>query len=124
MEGYSVKIIDASFDLTARDKVRFKAFDDMYQLDTLVTPEEPLLIDVTGYVIAEVHNEKSDNKDYTKFIIVGKDGNNYITGSEPFWNQFKDVYSEMREEEGWQLKVYKRESKNYKGKQFLTCTVA
>lgn len=124
MEGYKVTIIGASKELSGKEKIMYKDFDNMVQLDQAVTEGQGLIVKVAAYVVAEVHNEKSDNKDYTKFILVGDDGTIYITGSEPFWNQFMDIYSDMKDEpEDWNLKIYKRESKNYKGKTFLTCTI-
>jgi hypothetical protein len=125
MTGYDVKIIDSSKELTARERIAFKNFDDAIQLDSAVTPESPrLLIDVEGYVVASVHNDKSDNVDYEKYIIIDKEGQRYITGSQPFFSSFKEIWDEMYEEnEPWSIAVYKRESNNYKGKQFLTCTI-
>lgn len=124
MEGYKVTIVDSSKELSGKEKIMFKDFDNMIQLDQAVTEGDGILLNVTDYVIANVHNERSDNKDYTKYILVADDGQMYITGSEPFWNQFMDIYRDMKDEdEEWSLKIYKRESKNYKGKSFLTCTI-
>lgn len=124
MEGYSVKVIDASRQLTAKEKIAFKDFGLAAQLDDVVT-ETGLIINVKDYVVLQVHNEKSDNKDYTKFLLIDENGEKYITGSEPFWTTFKDIWDEISDdpEVEWSLKVYKLESKNYKGKQFLTCSI-
>ena len=124
MEGYSVKVIDASRQLTAKEKIAFKDFGLAAQLDDVVT-ETGLIINVKDYVVLHVHNEKSDNKDYTKFLLIDENGEKYITGSEPFWTTFKDIWDEISDEPDveWSLKVYKLESKNYKGKQFLTCSI-
>lgn len=124
MEGYSVKVIDASRQLTAKEKIAFKDFGLVTQLDDVVT-ETGLIINVKDYVVLQVHNEKSDNKDYTKFLLIDENGEKYITGSEPFWITFKDIWDEISDEPDveWSLKVYKLESKNYKGKQFLTCSI-
>ena len=124
MEGYSVKVIDASRQLTAKEKIAFKDFGLAKQLDNVVN-EEGLVINVKDYVVLQVHNDKSDNKDYTKFLLIDENGEKYITGSEPFWTTFKDIWDEISDEPEveWSLKVYKMESKNYKGKQFLTCSI-
>lgn len=125
MTGYEVKIIDSSMELSARERISFKNFDEMIALDEAVNAETPrLMIDVSGYVVVSVHNEKSDNVDYDKFIIIDKDGQRYITGSNPFFSSFKEIWDEMDgENEDWGITVYKRESNNYKGKEFLTCTI-
>lgn len=125
MTGYEVKIIESSKELSARERISLKNFDEMIALDDAVNAETPrLMIDVSGYVVASVHNEKSDNVNYNKFIIIDKDGQRYITGSNPFFSAFKEIWDEMDgENEDWGITVYKRESNNYKGKEFLTCTI-
>lgn len=125
MTGYEVKIIDSSKELSARERISLKNFDEMIALDEAVNVETPkLMIDVSGYVVASVHNEKSDNVDYEKYIIIDKDGQRYITGSRAFFYSFKEIWDEMEDEnEDWGITVYKRESNNYKGKEFLTCTI-
>ena len=125
MTGYEVKIIESSKELSARERISLKNFDEMIALDDAVNAETPrLMIDVSGYVVVSVHNEKSDNVDYNKFIIIDKDGQRYITGSNPFFSSFKEIWDEMvGENEEWGITVYKRESNNYKGKEFLTCTI-
>lgn len=125
MTGYEVKIIESSKELSARERISLKNFDEMIALDDAVNAETPrLMIDVSGYVVVSVHNEKSDNVDYNKFIIIDKDGQRYITGSKPFFSSFMEIWDEMLgENEDWGITVYKRESNNYKGKEFLTCTI-
>lgn len=125
MTGYEVKIIESSKELSARERISLKNFDEMIALDEAVNAETPrLMIDVSGYVVASVHNEKSDNVNYNKFIIIDKDGQRYITGSNPFFSTFMEIWDEMcGENEDWGITVYKRESNNYKGKEFLTCTI-
>lgn len=125
MTGYAVQIIDSSKELSARDRISLKNFDEMIALDEAVNAETPrLIIDVSDYVVASVHNEKSDNVDYEKYIIIDKAGQRYITGSQPFFSSFKEIWDEMEgENEDWGITVYKRESNNYKGKEFLTCTI-
>lgn len=125
MTGYEVKIVDSSNELTARERISLKNFDEMIPLDESVNDETPKLkIDVLGYVVASVHNENSDNVDYEKYIIIDKAGQRYITGSKPFFSSFKEIWDEMKcENEDWGITVYKRESNNYKGKLFLTCSI-
>lgn len=127
MTGYSVKIVETSKELTARERIKLKATDDCVSLDE-ATKDGAVLITVDGFAVLEVHNEKSDNKDYTKYILMDKDGTRYITGSNPLWTSFMDIYDEVAgedlEAEPLQIRVYQRESKNYKGKAFLTCNIA
>ena len=125
MADYSVSIVESSKELTGKERVALKNLDDCVSLDDAITPDTPkVVIDVKDYVILNVHNEKSDSKDYEKYIIYDKSGTRYITGSHPFFTTFEEIFSEMKDDdEEWSLVVYKRESNNYKGKQFLTCTI-
>ena len=126
MTGYEVKITESSKEFTARERIALKNFDDMVAIDEAVNAENPrLMIDVEAYAIADVHNEKSDNVNYRKYILIDKTGQKYITSSEPLFTSFKEIWDEMTgEPEEWSLTVYKRESNNYKGKSFLTCTIS
>lgn len=129
MTGYSVKIVDASKELTKKERVMLKDTGDALKLDEIIQGE-PIIINPDYWVKLTVHNEKSDNIDYPVYLIVDKNGTKYATGSEAFWTTFSDIWDEMTDEmtgdgndEEWQLKCYKLDSKNYKGKQFLTCSV-
>lgn len=124
MEGYTVTIKETSKDLTARERLMMKDRSNATPLDSAVTVDTPLVIIPDSYAVLSIHNESSDNPDYEKYMIVDKNGQKYITGSVNFWNSFKSIWDEMsKEDEEFQIEVYKLESKNYKGKQFLTCSI-
>lgn len=122
MTGYNVSIRSASKELTAREKIRFKDTTASASLDEVVQVGSPLIITPVNYAVLEIHNEKSDNKDYVKYVIEDSDGNLYTTGSESFFTTFYDINADMEGEE-YQLEIYKRPSKNYSGKYFITCTI-
>lgn len=126
MEGYSVKILKAPDTLTARDKIRIKDTTNAASLDELTQQgESPVIIDYDYHVILAVHNEKSDNKDYNKIVVVDKAGNKFVTGSEAFLTSLEEIVEEMADagETDFQIEVYRKESKNYKGKSFITCSI-
>lgn len=123
MEGYSVTIVNSSKELTAKERIKLKDTTGAIKLDE-VTQVESIAIYPTAYAVLAIHNEKSDNKDYENYIIEDKDGNRYVTGSQSFWNSFCDIAKEMENEsEEWGIRVYRVPSKNYKGKEFLTCSI-
>lgn len=125
MTGYSVKISSSSKELTKKERVMLKDTGDALKLDEVIQGE-PIIINPDYWVTLMVHNEKSDNVDYLVYLIVDKNGTKYVTGSESFWTTFSDIWDEMTgdvNDEEWQLKCYKLDSKNYKGKQFITCSV-
>lgn len=124
MADYKATVEAASWEMSAREKLRYTDFTDVIQIDE-ATQAGDIIIDVDKWAVINVHNEKSDTVDYVKYVIIDKDDQVYVTGSESFWNSFKQIYEVMSEEGEtvYSIKVYRRESKNYKGKDFLTCRI-
>ena len=123
MTGYSVEIEETSKDLSAKERIKIKDTTDAIKLDE-VTQGGAIIIYPAMYAVLDIHNEKSDSVDYKNYIIVDKDGTKYVTGSTSFWSSFMNIYEEMSgEQEDWSIKVYRAPSKNYKGKDFITCSI-
>ena len=123
MTGYSVSIAKASRELTAKERIQLKDTTDALKLDE-VTQTEAIIIKPRLYAELDIHNEMSDNKDYKNYIVVDEAGQKYVTGSDSFWTSFMDIAREMENEtEEWAIKVYRMPSKNYKGKEFITCSI-
>lgn len=123
MANYEVKIVESSKQLSAKERIQLKDTTDSVKLDK-ATQVENIIIDVDFYAELAIHNEKADDKDYSTYVIVDKDGTRYTTGSPSFWSSFCNIYDEMADEtEAWTLKVYRMPSKNREGKDFITCSV-
>lgn len=123
MIGYFVKIVNASKELSARDRVAVKDTTNAIALDD-ATKDSPLVIAIDYYVELAVHNEKSEDKDYKKYVVVDKSGNKFVTGSESFFTAMLEIMEEMSDSgEDFEIQVYRMPSKNYKGKEFLTCSI-
>ena len=124
MEGYEVKVKECSKNLTGKERVAIKDISNAVKLDSVVTPNASIEIIPDFTATLDVHNENAENKDYTIFVIVAKDGTKYITSSRSFITSFKGIEEEMmNEEDEWGIEVYKIESKNFKGRHFLTCSI-
>ncbi len=123
MEGYATRIIEASKELSKKEAVMLKDTSDCLKLDE-VLKDGAITFKPEYYAVVGIHNEKSDNKDYQVYVVVDETGNKYATSSESFFTSFKDIYSDMCDsDEEWALKVYKLDSKNYTGRQFITCSI-
>lgn len=125
---YKAKVADASRELTAKEKIMLKDTSNAFSLDELTQEaqfnNEKLILNIDYYVTIDVHNDKADDKDYQQFILVDKDGKKYYTGSTSFINNFIDIFEELTEAgEEVTIEIYRKESKNYKGKEFITCSV-
>lgn len=124
LTGYSVEIVQCSTELSHKERVKIKDTTDAIKLDE-VTQEQEVIIKPAMYAVLAIHNEKSENGDYNVYVVVDEDGTKYTTGSESFWTSFMNIYEEMRDETGeeWAVKAYRVPSKNYKGKDFITCSI-
>lgn len=124
MTGYNVSIKEVSKELTARERIMLKDTTNAIKLDEVAGSESPLVITPVAYAVLSIHNDKSDNVDYENYIIMDADGTKFVTGSPSFWSSFMGIWEEMKDEsEEYSIEVYKRDSKNYKGKQFITCSI-
>lgn len=123
MNGYEVKIVNCNKELTAREGIKLKDTTNAVALDE-ATEGSSLVISPSIWAELEIHNErnKDGNVDYKKYIIIDEAGTKYVTGSESFWASFLDIAVAMGEE-AFDVEAYKVDSKNYKGKQFISCSI-
>ena len=126
---YSTKIVSTSRELTVKEKITLKDFNDCVGLDTVVINEQGFIIDPDVIVEVQVHNERAkDDKDYTTIVILDKDGTKYSTSSNSLRDSISDIMDELADLEetdraDLKIKIFKKPSKNYSGKYFLTATV-
>lgn len=126
---YSVKIQHSTKELTARERVKIKDTGNATALDSIVGDNDKLVIGYSYHAILAIHNEKGEDKDYTNVVVVDREGNKFYTGSDSFLKSLTEIVDEMHDaaEDGvveeFDIEVYRRESKNYKGKTFITCSL-
>lgn len=121
--AYSVSIKEASRELSAKERIMLKDTTSAVKLDQ-ATQAEDIHISVDSYAILNIHNDKATPTDYENYIMLDRNGTKYVTGSQSFWNAFMDIFTEMKDEpEEWSIRVYRRPSKNYSGKDFITCAI-
>lgn len=124
MTGYSVKVVECTKDLTAKERVKIKDTTNAIKLDD-ATQGGAIVIAYAYHAVLAIHNEKLDDPDYRQYIVVDTAGNKYVTGSESFFTAMTEIVDEMSAagETDYELEVYRMDSKNYKGKQFITCSI-
>lgn len=124
MDEFTVEIKETSAELTKKERVKMKDTTNAVKLDEVTAEGASICIAPKSYVVLSIHNPKSkDRPDYENIVILDRDGSKYVTGSPSFIKNFFEIWAEMADEEDWEIEVYKRDSKNYKGKQFLTCSI-
>ena len=122
---YIVKITDSSRELTAREKLKFADTQACISLDTQIDENGgKFVFKPVDYVCLDIHNERSENVDYTKFIVIASDGNMYVTGSQTFKDSFIQIMEVMKDsgETDFEIECYKVKSKNYNGS-FIKCSI-
>lgn len=120
---YKATIRETSREFTAKERIMFKDTANANKLDEMIDAHGAVTVSVADYVILDVHNDEAkDRKDYTKIVIVDTEGEKYVTGSESFVRAFKDIYDELAGEQ-FIISCFKKDSKNYAGKQFMTCSL-
>ena len=123
---YKSEILETSMNLESKlEIVAMKDVTDCILLEQYVNSNDgEVIIAPKDYVKLHVMNDKSESKEYNILIIVTQDGTKYKTGSESFERAFMDIFNELKDETSeWQIKVFGKPSKNYSGKNFLTCSV-
>ena len=121
--AYSASIKEASRELSAKERIMLKDTTSAVKLDQ-ATQVEDIHISVDSYAVLNIHNDKATPTDYENYIILDRNGTKYVTGSQSFWNAFMDIFTEMENEsEEWSIRVYRHPSKNYSGKDFITCAI-
>lgn len=121
--AYSASIKESSRELSAKERIMLKDTTSAVKLDQ-ATQVEDIHISVDSYAILNIHNDKATPTDYENYVILDRNGTKYVTGSQSFWNAFMDIFTEMENEsEEWSIRVYRHPSKNYSGKDFITCAI-
>lgn len=127
--NYSATITEASRELSARERVMFKDTQNAISMNDFAESAKSeggkaIITGVKDFVIVGVHNDNSDDKDYDNYIIIDKEGEKYVTGSASFWNAFKAIWDEMKDEpEEWSIQLNLIPSRNYQGRNVLTCSL-
>ena len=123
---YNTKITQTSRELSIQEKFLIKDFNDAIGLDTVVTEDSSLLLDVDVIAEVAIHNEKAkQDKDYNTIVILTKDGTKYTTSSSSVRDAISDIMSDLADEgvTDYKIKIFKKPSKNYAGKSFMTASV-
>ena len=123
---YNTKVVSTSREITPQEKFLIKDFNDAIGLDSVVTNDEDIILDIDIIAEVQVHNEHAkDDKDYTTIVIITTDGTKYTTSSNSVRDAISDIMDECKDEgiEDYKLKIFKKPSKNYAGKSFMTASI-
>lgn len=126
---YKATIIDQSPHITKFQAIMMKDTAGAIQLGDITETGETIRFRPVGWITLHVENSKSDDGEYDQYVFIDDDRNTYVTGSASFKKSFDEIMESLDDmEEGeipadWAIKVFAKDSKNYKGKKFLSCSL-
>ena len=122
---YQATITESSRDFTAREKLKYTDTAGMIKLADSLKEHDELVLQIVDYAVVEVENAKAkEDNEYRQYVLIANDDKVYYTGSESFWNSYKQIFDVMKEEdEEYEIKIYRVASKNRQGQSFITCSI-
>lgn len=128
---YKSEITFASKELTKREKVMLSDVSSATKFDEVLKGvDETFDIEPVAYAVVSIENDKAKGeKQYEVIVILDAAGNKFVTGSQSFREAFIGIWDQMTdngviaEGEEFSIRVYKRPSKNYSGKAFISCAL-
>ena len=122
---YKSEIVSTSLqNMSKVDLIAMKDVTDCILLERyLEQNDDEVVLEIVDYVELHVENDRSESKEYDVLVLIDVAGTKYRTGSDSFKRAFLDIFNELKAETGWGIKVFGKPSKNYSGKNFLTCSV-
>nr|DAQ22809.1 MAG TPA: ssDNA binding protein [Caudoviricetes sp.] len=123
--NYVCKILESNGEFDAYERVMCKDLGDAIPMDD-ATQQGSVVIEYEKHLILGIHNEKSEDKDYEKCVVVDPEGRKFVCGSATFRRELENIVAELSDagiSTGFNIKVYRKASNNYKGKDFITCSL-
>lgn len=128
---YKSEITFASKELTKRERVMLSDVSSATKFDEVIKGvDDTFDIEPVAYALVSIENDKAKGeKQYEVIVILDASGNKYVTGSQSFREAFVSIWEQMTDNgeiaagEEFSIRVYKRPSKNYSGKAFISCAL-
>lgn len=121
--GYVIKSITSTKELSPREKVKYKDTAWMTPIAKIMKEGGSFIFRPDFCVMLEIHNEHTEDPDYTQYVIVDSDGNAYTTCSDSLMDSLMDIMSDMdSSDEEYEVEIRGYDSKNYNGK-FYKATI-
>lgn len=120
---YKVEVRSSFKEISAKDKVKYKNFDEGISISDYIDKNGELIIAPDNVIELHIINDKSEDKEYNRYLVIDKENNVYTTGSDSFYESLSDIMADMAEVgEPYEIKCYKQQSKNNSGK-FINCRI-
>lgn len=121
---FNVVIEKSLKEVTKKEMLQLKDLTDAVRLDQATQEHGSVMINNIQNVVKLflVSDDPKNPQEYGKLVITDTEGNRFVTGSESFARRAWEIADDMAGEE-FGLKVYRRPSKNYPGREFLSCSV-
>lgn len=124
---YTSTITETTINISSKVKeIAIKDTSDAVKLDDATQDAGPdgIKIQPSGYAVLKIENDRSEDGEYLNYLIFDREGKKYVTGSSAFWNSFRPIFDELKDEaEPWTLRIFRKPSAKRPGKDFITCAV-
>lgn len=124
--AYSAEVAQASRQLTAAQKLAYEDTSDMRSLNEVSA--DMIIEGIVNWAWVKIHNDRlEENPDYDVFVIDTESGEQFYTSSPSFREAFTHIWevvgSDWNNEEPMKIdiKLKRIPSRNYKGKEILSC---
>lgn len=130
---YESKIVYSSRELTPIEKIKLKDLGNTLSLDEELDTSDgnKIVFKLELVLLIDIKNSrsKSGNTNYSVTVVVDADtGIRYRTSSESFTNAISEIIDDLADNDipltDVSIVAYRKPSKNYSGKNFLTCALA
>lgn len=115
------EIVSCNKELSKRERIMLKDISNALSLEEAAN----MKTEITPVVWSEI-KYTTEEKTYSVFVVLDKAGEKYKTSSNSFWNTFNEIADEMwsvDDPEEFTIRVNKKESRNYSGKYYITCSL-
>lgn len=122
---FKATITSSLKELTAREKVKFSDFSNSESIDTL-SQQSTVQFIVDNVITLKVENDKSENGEYDVYLFVTPSGSVLHTSSRNFYDSVMSIIETLHQNndnEPIEIEVVRKDSKNFKGKQFITAVL-
>lgn len=127
---YKTTVVESNREsLTGRERIMLMDTGNALSIDSLTQQAklegQKCVIGVDTWALLKIENDKADDKEYENIVILDREGEKYVTGSKSFISTFLNIARALKEsgDDDLVIQAFRKESKNYKGKDFITCSL-
>lgn len=128
------EIVYSSRELNVKERIAAKDKGNSISVDKVVTPSKSLVLEnIESFVVVhavDVDETTGNVENEFSYVIISADSEKYYTGGVSIINQLIDYDTEIKAEEletgteiPYGIEIFKKPSKKFEGKYYITCNI-